>query len=255
MNRAGAGAPAGLQPSRAAASAATSVAPSAASAAASAAAPARSPRAGETVPRVLWAAGAAEGPSGGWVEGLPGAGAFAWRKLQTRHTDALQQALREWQPQVLVIDARWCQTIPRPVLEDLRRTAPRARWILAWHEVSWPSVALLLDVDARAAVHHSAPPAVWADAVRAVLDGRVWLPRGAERWLYAKALAARRREVQDPGASALTGREAEVHGLLELGYTNKEIARQLDISPNTVKKHVAAVFEKGGLRSRRQVLG
>ena len=201
------------------------------------------------MPRVLWAATAGEGGV------TPAAGAFTLRRLARLQPDALLQALREWQPQVLVIDARWCQEIPRPALEEWRRTAPRARWILAWHDVSWPSVALLLDVDARAAVHHSAPPTVWADAVSAVLDGRVWLPRGAERWLYAKALAARRREMQDHGPSALTGREAEVHGLLELGYTNKEIARQLDISPNTVKKHVAAVFEKGGLRSRRQVLG
>lgn len=203
----------------------------------------------EAAPRVLWAATAAEDGQ------PPPSGAFAVRRPDRLHPDALLHAMREWQPQVLVIDALWCQEIPRPALEELRRAAPRARWILAWHDVSWPSVALLLDVDARAAVHHSAPAAVWADAVSAVLDGRVWLPRGAERWLYAKALAARRREVQDHGPSALTGREAEVHGLLELGYTNKEIARQLDISPNTVKKHVAAVFEKGGLRSRRQVLG
>lgn len=215
---------------------------------AGAAAPGPAPREA-AAPRVLWAAAAGEGGA------PPAAGAFALRLLDRRHPDALLQALREWQPQVLVIDACWCQQIPRPALEELRRTAPRARWILAWHDDSWPAVALLLDVDARAAVHHSAPATVWADAVSAALDGRVWLPRGAERWLYAKALAARRREVQDHGPSALTGREAEVHGLLELGYTNKEIARQLDISPNTVKKHVAAVFEKGGLRSRRQVLG
>jgi DNA-binding NarL/FixJ family response regulator len=205
--------------------------------------------ASEMGPRVLWAATAGEGGQ------PPPPDGFAVHRLEHPHPDTLLHAMREWQPQVLVVDARWCQAVPRPALDELRRTAPRARWILAWHDVSWPSVALLLDVDARAAVHHSAPATVWADAVNAVLDGRVWLPRGAERWLYAKALAARRREVQDHGPSALTGREAEVHGLLELGYTNKEIARQLDISPNTVKKHVAAVFEKGGLRSRRQVLG
>jgi DNA-binding NarL/FixJ family response regulator len=203
----------------------------------------------EPGPLVLWAAGPKEGAV------PPGPQGFTVHKLDEVRTDVLIQALRELQPRVLVIDGQWCQANSRTALDELRRAAQRARWILAWHDVSWASVALLLDVDARAAVHHSAPPAVWVSAVTAVLDGQVWLPRGAERWLYAKALGARRRELQDSATSVLTEREAEVHGLLELGYTNKEIARQLDISPNTVKKHVAAVFEKGGLRSRRQVLG
>lgn len=197
---------------------------------------------------VLWAAGPAAGA-------LPASRAFAVHELEDLSTRAILQALRELQPRVLVVDAQWCQGSSRADLEELRRTAPRTCWILAWHDVTWPSVALLLDVDARAAVNCSVQPSVWAKAVTAVLDGEVWLPRAAQRWLYVKALAARRRELQERAACELTEREAEVHGLLEVGYTNKEIARLLAISPNTVKKHVAAVFEKGGLRSRRQVLG
>jgi len=169
--------------------------------------------------------------------------------------DALEQGLREFQPGVLVIDADWCHALPRTALDVLRRAAPRARWLLTWSEVSWPAVATLLDVDGRAAIDRDAPPEAWAEAVAAVLDGQVWLPRGAERWLYAKARQARRLERDNGDPVGLTGREAEVRALLELGYTNKEIARELDISPNTVKKHIAAVFGKSGLRSRRQVLG
>ena len=116
-------------------------------------------------------------------------------------------------------------------------------------------MATLLDVDGRAAIDRDAPPEAWAEAVAAVLDGQVWLPRGAERWLYAKARLARRLERENGDPAGLTDRETEVRALLELGYTNKEIARELDISPNTVKKHIAAVFGKSGLRSRRQVFG
>ena len=36
------------------------------------------------------------------------------------------------------------------------------------------------------------------------------------------------------------------------GMTNLQIAERLDISVNTVKKHLARVFEKRGLRGRRQ---
>jgi len=37
------------------------------------------------------------------------------------------------------------------------------------------------------------------------------------------------------------------------GLTNKEIARQLQVSPDTVKKHLEAVFGKLGVRRRGQV--
>lgn len=42
----------------------------------------------------------------------------------------------------------------------------------------------------------------------------------------------------------ITGREYEVLGLLAAGRSNKEIARGLNVSPNTVKTHLARLYEK-----------
>jgi DNA-binding CsgD family transcriptional regulator len=42
----------------------------------------------------------------------------------------------------------------------------------------------------------------------------------------------------------ITEREREVLKLLAEGRSNKEIARRLELSPNTVKTHVAHLFEK-----------
>lgn len=42
----------------------------------------------------------------------------------------------------------------------------------------------------------------------------------------------------------ISGRELEVLELLAKGRSNKEVARDLGISPNTVKTHVAHIFEK-----------
>jgi LuxR family maltose regulon positive regulatory protein len=53
-------------------------------------------------------------------------------------------------------------------------------------------------------------------------------------------------------AAGLTAREAEVLELIAAGDSNKLIARALDISPHTVKRHVANVLEKLGLQSRGQ---
>jgi DNA-binding CsgD family transcriptional regulator len=52
----------------------------------------------------------------------------------------------------------------------------------------------------------------------------------------------------------LTARETEILGLLASGQSNKEMARRLDISPNTVKTHVASVYLKLEVQKRMQAV-
>ena len=52
----------------------------------------------------------------------------------------------------------------------------------------------------------------------------------------------------------ISGRECEVLELLAVGHSNKEIARLLGISPNTVKTHVASVFGKLEATRRTQAI-
>lgn len=55
-------------------------------------------------------------------------------------------------------------------------------------------------------------------------------------------------------ALGLSVRECEVLEMLAAGHANKVIARRLDISPNTVKTHVARVYEKLAVASRTQAV-
>lgn len=55
-------------------------------------------------------------------------------------------------------------------------------------------------------------------------------------------------------ALGLSARECEVLEMLAAGHANKVIARQLAISPNTVKTHVARVYEKLAVASRTQAI-
>lgn len=50
----------------------------------------------------------------------------------------------------------------------------------------------------------------------------------------------------------LSPREKEILGCLARGETNKEIARQLELSESTVKIHIQNIFKKLGLSSRVQ---
>jgi DNA-binding NarL/FixJ family response regulator len=52
----------------------------------------------------------------------------------------------------------------------------------------------------------------------------------------------------------LTRREREVLALVAGGISNKGIARQLQVSPNTVKFHIAAILDKLDAASRAEAV-
>ena len=78
-------------------------------------------------------------------------------------------------------------------------------------------------------------------------------------WLGAKLF--RRAPVAPfvPNARAqetlgISGRELEVLELLAAGRSNKEIAKRLEVSPNTVKTHVTKLFAKLEARRRTEAI-
>jgi DNA-binding CsgD family transcriptional regulator len=52
----------------------------------------------------------------------------------------------------------------------------------------------------------------------------------------------------------ISARELEVLELLAAGRSNKEIAGRLEVSPNTVKSHVAKLYEKLEVRRRTEAI-
>ncbi|MGE0027902.1 MAG: LuxR C-terminal-related transcriptional regulator, partial [Thermoleophilia bacterium] len=83
---------------------------------------------------------------------------------------------------------------------------------------------------------------------------------GAEPWaerarveLRATGETVARRDTGD--AARLTRQELQVAGLVAQGFTNKEVAAQLFLSPRTIDAHLRGVFAKLGVTSRRHLRG
>ena len=77
-------------------------------------------------------------------------------------------------------------------------------------------------------------------AIQKVLAGDVFVPAAAH--------------LQAPDTTGLTLRQLEVISMLGRGFSNKEIARALDVAERTVKAHVSAVFEALNVRNRTQAV-
>ncbi len=59
---------------------------------------------------------------------------------------------------------------------------------------------------------------------------------------------------REPGADSLSAREEEVLRLIARGFTNREIAEQLDVSVKTIETHKARAMEKLALESRAGIV-
>jgi DNA-binding NarL/FixJ family response regulator len=97
-----------------------------------------------------------------------------------------------------------------------------------------------------------------ADAVRAVHGGQSLInPSMAGKLLTEFAALARRDEEEPPQrlpAPRLTDREIQVLRLVARGMNNRDIAKELFISENTVKNHVRNILEKLQIHSRMEAV-
>ncbi len=90
------------------------------------------------------------------------------------------------------------------------------------------------------------------DAVRIVQGGEVFLYPSMTQKLVQGYLQLANWE--DEGEPSLSPREKEIFRLLAEGYSNKEIAEKLVISPSTVYSHRGNLMDKLGLGNRHELI-
>ena len=92
------------------------------------------------------------------------------------------------------------------------------------------------------------------EAIRAVHAGESILHPAITRKVINRFAQSEDKHSTAAGPDQITGRELEVLRLAAKGRSNRDIARELDISVRTVQTHLSNVFNKIGVGSRTEAV-
>ncbi|MFA7293562.1 MAG: response regulator transcription factor [Rhodocyclaceae bacterium] len=146
------------------------------------------------------------------------------------------------------------QAAARLVVPIRRRIGQRPLIILA-DEPGEEDALAALGAGASGYCNAHAAPEVLQQVATVVENGGLWVgQRLLQRLLTGTARLVPPPVVEGSNWSvSLTEREREVAIAVAQGASNKEIARQLDITERTIKAHVGAILEKLAVRDRLQL--
>lgn len=141
----------------------------------------------------------------------------------------------------------------RTLLDRVHQLCPNARMVVVSASKSRDDVLMALSAGANGYINKGLGIAELENALRTILSGAVYVPP------FMAEHTARANVPALPGTPAtealhalhgLTPRQNEVLRLLIQGFSNKGIARKMDLSHGTVKFHLSAIFRALGAANR-----
>jgi len=139
---------------------------------------------------------------------------------------------------VLLLDLQ----MERNALADIETLAQRVAIVVVTASERTDEALAAIRAGARGVVFKRFAIETLMTAVRAVAEGRVWMPPALQ--------VAVAEGLRGPTVGALTRREREIVRHVALGFRNAEVGRELSISEVTVKTHINNIFQKLGIRDR-----
>jgi DNA-binding NarL/FixJ family response regulator len=172
--------------------------------------------------------------------------------------EATQRAA-ESLPDVVLMDIRMPKSSGIVACRAMKEAAPSSKIVMLTISDEEEDLFEAIRAGASGYLLKDIPLDEVAEAVRAVYGGQSLIsPSMAGKLLTEFATLARRNEEEPPQqqlpAPKLTEREMEVLKLVAKGMNNRDIAKELFISENTVKNHVRNILEKLQIHSRMEAV-
>ena len=161
-------------------------------------------------------------------------------------------------PDVVLMDIRMPRSSGIEACRAMKEAAPSAKIVILTISDEEEDLFEAIRAGASGYLLKDIPLDEVADAVRAVYGGQSLInPSMAGKLLTEFATLARRDDEERPQevpAPRLTEREMQVLKLVARGMNNRDIAKELFISENTVKNHVRNILEKLQIHSRMEAV-
>ncbi|MGA8213722.1 MAG: response regulator transcription factor [Candidatus Sulfotelmatobacter sp.] len=141
------------------------------------------------------------------------------------------------------------------ILKELRAAVPKTRAVMLLASGDRKLVVEAFRSGARGVFCRKDPLKMLARCIHKVHDGQLWVNGPQLEFLLETLATAPTTQLMDgQGAALLSNREQDVVRLLAEGRINREIARELKLSENTVKNYLFRIFNKLGMSSRMEVV-
>lgn len=165
-------------------------------------------------------------------------------------SEAVTLAL-EIQPDLVIMDLSMPEMNGLQATQAIKSHCPSTKILVLTTHEDETYLRQLCRAEAVGYVLKRSPSQELIAAIRQVVGGGIYLDSNLAR----QAIAGRDEPKNEgPGNDQLSDREREVLRLIAWGFSNKEVASELDISVKTVETYKVRIGEKLGLKSRAEMV-
>ena len=165
--------------------------------------------------------------------------------------DEALRLVQQYKPQVLVLDLFMPESDGFEVLRTLERAGNRVASVVLTGSDSQNDYVQVVRLGARGLVLKADDPQKLFAAIRAVAEGDLAFSDEIAHTIL-DAMVTDQPAVPSSMAR-LSERERQISYMVARGMRNRDIATELNISENTVKRHLQSIFSKTGSRDRLEL--
>jgi DNA-binding NarL/FixJ family response regulator len=163
------------------------------------------------------------------------------------------QAIVAKKPDVAIVDILLKDSSGIELIKSLTESCPEvAVLVLSMHdETHYAERALRAGAKGYVMKRETTKKVI--DAIRRVLEGKLYISEKVAETITGRAVGTRRAETRSP-VEQLSDRELEVFEMLGRGQATRQIAESLGVSVKTVQAYCARIKDKMGLESATELL-
>ena len=161
---------------------------------------------------------------------------------------------QELEPDVLVMDVSMPELNGLKAAAKLKRVAPAIKILTLTRHTDEAYLHELLQAGVSGYVLKQSASVELLRAIRAIATGGNYLDPAITGKVFDSYAGKSDKLRGEKRGESLSGRESEVLRHIALGFSNKEIAAQMDISVKTVEAHKANALKKLNMHSRIDIV-